>query len=225
MRTDEKAMIMEDRKLKERVERELEWDPAIDASRVGVTVKDGIVTLSGHVPNYVQRIVAERAVKRVKGFRGLAQDLEVRPPNGMGAPDDEVAASALRTLDWNVSVPKNAIQVRVDDGHIILAGEVDYDYQRQAAEECLMGLRGVVRLTNLVTVRPRVMAPDLKHRIEEALDRQAHLDAGKILVQVQDGRVRLEGSVRASYQREIAKAAVLAAPGVTAVDDQIKISA
>lgn len=216
---------MEDRKLKERVEHELEWDPAIDASRVGVTVKDGIVTLSGHVPNYVQRIAAERAVKRVKGFRGLAQDLEVRPPNGMGAPDDEVAASALRTLDWNVSVPKDAVQVRVDDGHIILAGEVDYDYQRKAAEECLLGLRGVVRLTNHVTVRPRGLAPDLKHRIEEALDQQARLDAGKIVVLVQDGRVRLEGSVRAAYQRDIAKAAVLAAPGVTAVDDHIKIGA
>ncbi|MES2896784.1 MAG: BON domain-containing protein [Pseudomonadota bacterium] len=216
---------MEDRKLKERVERELEWDPAIDASRVGVTVKDGIVTLTGHVPDYVQRIVAERAVKRVKGFRGLAQDLEVRPADGAGAPDDEVAACALRTLDWNVSVPKNSIQVRVDDGHIILAGEVDYDYQRKAAEECLVGLRGVVRLTNHVTVRPRGMAPDLKHRIEAALERQAHLDAGKIVVLVQDGKVRLEGAVRAAYQRDIAKAAVLAAPGVTAVDDHIEIGA
>ncbi len=216
---------MEDRKLKERVERELEWDPAIDASRVGVTVKDGVVTLTGHVPNYVQRIVAERAVKRVKGFRGLAQDIEVRPPEGMGAPDDEVAVNALRTLDWNVSVPKNAIQVRVDDGHIILAGEVDYDYQRRAAEECLHGLRGVTRLTNHVTVRPRGLAPDLKHRIEEAFDRQAHLDAGRIVVLIQDGKVRLEGSVRAAYQRDIAKAAVLAAPGVTAVDDHIQIGA
>lgn len=216
---------MEDRKLKERVERELEWDPAIDASRVGVTVKDGVVTLTGHVPNYVQRVAAERAVKRVKGFRGLAQDLEVRPPDGTGAPDDEVAANALRTLDWNVSVPKNAVQIRVDDGHIILVGEVDYDYQRRAAEECLRGLRGVVRLTNHVTVRPRAMAPDLKQRIEEAFDRQAHLDAGKIVVLVQDGKVRLEGAVRTPYQRDIARAAVLAAPGVTAVDDHIQIGA
>lgn len=215
---------MEDRKLRDRVQHELEWDPVIDASGIGVTVDDGIVTLTGHVPTYVQRVAAERAVKRVKGFRGLAQDLEVRPADGTGEADDEVAARALRTLDWNVSVPKDSVQVRVDEGHVILVGEVDYQYQRNVAAECLHGLRGVRKVTNHITVKPRATAPDLKQRIEEALDRQAHVDADRIQIIVQEGgKVRLEGKVRAAYQREIAEMAVWAAPGVVAVEDHIKI--
>jgi osmotically-inducible protein OsmY len=214
---------VDDRKLRTLVQQELDWDPMIDATGIGVAVKDGVVTLTGHAPTYAQRVAAERAVKRVKGVRGLAQDIEVRAFDGSGAGDDEVAVRALRTLDWNVSVPKNAVQVRVDEGHIVLSGEVDYQYQRNVAEECLHGLRGVRKVTNHITVRPHPTAPDLKERIEEALDRQAHLEADKIQIFVQDGKVRLEGKVRAPYQREIVELAVWAAPGVEAVEDRIKI--
>lgn len=215
---------MEDKTLKKLVEDELEWEPSIDAADVAATVENGIVTLSGHVDNYAQKVAAEGVVKRLKGARGFVDRLEVRPFGPQGETDEAIAARIANLIEWDVTLPKGAVKVQVANGYVTLTGQVDWNYLRFAAEQGLRRLKGVRGVSNEVTVKPRVQVADVKRRIEEALDRQADLTADKIRVSVDGDRVRLDGEVRAWTDRDIIERAAWAAPGVKAVEDHVSIA-
>jgi osmotically-inducible protein OsmY len=212
-----------DKVLRECVETELDWTPGIDAAHIGVSAQHGVVTLTGHVSTYAQKVAAESAVKRIKGVRGVAEDIEIRPYGGIGTDDDEVAARVVTLIAWDSSIPKDAVKAEVAKGWVTLTGEVEWQYQRLAAERGVRNLHGVHGLTNAISVKSRLQPKELKNRIEAALERQAELEADRIHVTVDGSAVRLEGKVRAWHEREAAERAVWAAPGVTRVDDRMTI--
>jgi osmotically-inducible protein OsmY len=213
---------MEDKVLKNLVEDELAWEPSIDSADIGVTVENGIVRLLGHVPNYAQKATAENAVKRVKGVRGYVEDLQIRPA-GQPYTDEAIAERVANLIEWDVTIPKGAIKVKVESGYVTLSGEVGWQYQRFAAEQGIRKLPGVRGLSNVITVKPSVSAGDIKKRIEEALERTAEVEANKIRVSVVGDKVQLDGNVRAWFEREIIEHAAWAAPGVKAVDDRVRV--
>ncbi len=215
---------MDDLTLKRHVEEELEWEPSIDAADIGIGVDNGVVTLMGHVSSFAEKIAAERAVKRVKGVRAIAQNIEVRLSGMARTDDDELARRAADILDWDVSIPKGAIQAKVEDGHVSLNGEVAWKYQSDAAKFRISNLPGVKGVVNLVKVKARPAPGDIRARIEKALMRSAQTEAKGIKVSVNDGRVVLEGKVDAWHDREIAEQAAWSAPGVVAVQDHLKLT-
>lgn len=214
---------MDDKELRQSVIDALDWDPSIDSANIGVAVDNGVVTLTGHVPNYAQKIGAEKVVKRVKGVRGLAQEMQVDFGGVSPVTDEDIARHALTALDLNVLAPKDAIQVKVQRGWVTLTGEVDWQYQRKTAEEDIRKLKGVVGISNQITLKARVIAGDVSLRIQQALKRDAEIDADAIRVNVVDGRVRLEGQVSTYHDRDVAERAAWAAPGVKMVEDNIRI--
>lgn len=215
---------MNDRNLHQAVLDELEWDPSFNAAHIGVAVEDSVVSLTGHVSSYAEKIAAERAVKRVAGVRGIAQAIEVRYPSDKKTADDQIAKRAIDILSWNTTIPENRIKVTVQRGWVTLSGEVNWGYQRLEAENAVRKLSGVTGLTNSITVRSVAKAPDVKERIERALKRNADMEANSIQVSVAGGKVTLEGKVRAWYERDLAERTAWAAPGVTAVEDRISIA-
>jgi len=214
---------MDDKALKKLVTDELEWEPSIDSADIGVTVENGIVRLVGHVANYAQKNIAEHAVKRVKGVRGFVEDLEVRP-FAKAFTDEGIAGAVANLLEWDVTIPKDAIKVKVENGVVTLSGDVNWAYQRQAAEQSIRRLQGVRGVANLIMVKPQAQASDIKRRIEAALERQAEIEADKVHVTVDGDKVKLTGKVRAWFERDIIERAAWAAPGVKAVEDQVTIS-
>jgi osmotically-inducible protein OsmY len=210
--------------LKNAVEAELAWVPFVDAAHVGVSAENGIVSLSGHVPSYAQKLAVEKAVKRIKGVRGVAEELEVRLPLSFGNDDDEVARRVANILEWGVSVPKDSVKVQVTGGIVTLSGEVDWQFERIGAERGVRLLNGVRGLINMITVKPHVMTSDVKRRIESALERQADVEASNIRVTVDGTNVRLDGKVKAWAEREAVERAAWAAPGVRTVDDHVTIN-
>ncbi len=215
---------MEDKVLKRLVEDELEWEPSVKATGIGVSVENGIVNLTGHVGNYAELFAAEKAVKRIKGVRGYAQDMEVRL-----APDAEsdtgIAAKIANIIDWDVTVPRGAVQVKVQNGFVTLTGQVEWAFQRMAAESGLRHLAGVRGVTNMITLKPHVRATDIKRRIEEALDRRADAASHSVSVSVTNDKVFLDGKLPSWADRETVEHAAWAAPGVTAVEDRTTIGA
>lgn len=214
---------MDDLTLRDFVEDELEWEPRIDAANIGVAVEDGVVTLMGHVSSFAEKLAAEDAVKRVKGVRGIAQEIEVRLTGRPKTDDDEIASKAADVLDWDVSLPDNEIQVRVQNGWVTLSGEVDWNYQRDAAKWRVSSLPGVRGVSNAISVRKRASPSDIKARIEKALVRHAKTEASGIRVSVVDGSVVLDGVVEDWHDREVAEQAAWAAPGVVSVEDRLRL--
>lgn len=216
---------MDDKVLKGLIEDELDWEPRVDAADIGVAVKDGVVTLMGHVPTFAEKLAAEEATKRVKGVRAIAQEIEVRI-DGHGAPyaDEEIAQKAANVLDWDVSVPKGTVQAKVQDGWVTLSGEVDWNFQREAARQRVSNLPGVRGVSNLISVKQRPTPTDIKNRIEKALVRHAETEAKGIRVSVANGKVILEGKIDAWHDREVAEQAAWAAPGVNAVEDRLRLT-
>ncbi|MCR5879280.1 BON domain-containing protein [Phenylobacterium sp. J367] len=217
-----KEANMDDKTVKKLVEQELGWEPSIDASNVAVTVEHGIVHLLGHVPTYLQKVSAENVVKRLKGVRGYVEDLQIRPQQ-QAFTDRAIAERVANLIDWDVTIPKGAIKVKVEGGFVSLTGEVDWHHQRMAAEHNIRRLAGVLGLSNAVTVKSRPAAGDIKKRIEDALQRQAEVEAGEIRVSVDGDRVRLDGKVRAWFEREVIERAAWAAPGVKVVEDHVSV--
>jgi osmotically-inducible protein OsmY len=209
--------------LQRRVLDELDWEPSVNAAHVGVTVNDGVVTLTGMVSCYPERMAAEQAAKRVIGVRAVANDLEVRPASSAQLSDTDLAQAVVRALEWDASVPHEAIKTRVSKGLVTLEGEVRFQFQRQAAENAVRRLKGVKEYTNLIVIRPTLQAADVKDRIESAFRRSAEIDASRIQVNTEDGKVTLRGRVRSWAEREEAENAAWAAPGVTTVDDELKV--
>jgi osmotically-inducible protein OsmY len=216
---------MSDRLLKQAVEDELEWEPSIDAEHIGVAVDDGIVTLSGHVGSYAEKFAVEKAVKRVKGVRGIAEEIVIRFPGDKQTADDQIAKRALDIIAWDSTIPKDRVQVKVQDGFVTLTGEVDWFFQRDDAESAVRKLSGIKGIANEIRVKPQVAAADVRQRIENALKRNAEVEAGAIKVSVQNGRVTLDGKVKAFYERDLIERTAWSAPGVTSVEDRISIGA
>lgn len=214
---------MTDIALRQNILDELEFEPSIDAAHIGVAVEDGIVTLTGHVSSYWEKTTAENVVKRVKGVKGLAEEIEVRLVGLKGTADDEIARRAVDAITWNVSIPRDKVQVKVQDGWITLTGKLEWQYQKNAAAEAVRGLAGVVGVANQIEIAPRASVSDIKKRIENALKRDAETEAQTIRVNVRDGKVTLEGKVRAWSERQAAERAAWSSPGVRAVEDRISI--
>jgi len=214
---------MDDKTLRQFIIDELDFEPSIDAANIGVAVEKGVVTLTGHVANYVEKLAAERAVKRVKGVKAIAQEIEVRFSNQPKRSDDEIAQRALDILTWSVQVPADSIQVKVEKGWITLTGAVEWQYQKQAAESAVRHLSGILRVSNMIEIEPHVAAADVHRKIMDSLKRNAEVEADSIRVVVDNGKVILEGKVKAWYERNLAERAAWSAPGVKAVEDRLSI--
>jgi osmotically-inducible protein OsmY len=218
-------MKMNDRQLRQNVMDELEFEPSIDAANIGVSVENGVVTLTGHVPNFVQKLAAERAAWRVKGVKGIAEEIQVRLPGDRKTNDDEIAQRALNVIAWNTLVPRNAIRVKVQNGYVTLTGEVDWNYQREAAVADIRKLDGVSGVTNDITLKPAIQTVDVKQRITDALVRHAEVEASHVRIRVPDaGIVSLEGEVDNWDERSAVVHAAWSAPGVRVVQDNLRIS-
>jgi len=215
--------MISDHKLRQDVLEELDFEPSLDASNIAVGVHDGVVTLSGSVPSYADKLAAERADKHVFGVRAIAQNLEIRLPSDKKTADDEIAKRAADILRWRVGVPADRITIKVEKGVVTLGGQVDWQFQRKQAENAVHNLTGVLGITNLIRVSARPQTREIKDKIQQALRRSAELDASHVTVHAEGGTVILGGKVHAWYERDLAEQAAWSAPGVTDVEDRIEI--
>ena len=214
---------MPDIDLRQSVLEELDFDPSFDAANIGVAVENGVVTLTGHVRSYAARLAVERAVQRVKGVHGIAEEIEIRYPADKRTADDQIAERALSSIKWNAQVPGDAVLVKVEKGWVRLSGTVDWQFQRIAAESAVRRLSGVAGISNMITIKPQVRPTDVKSKILDALKRNTQLEADAIRVSVDNDTVTLEGNVKAWYERGIAERAAWSAPGVSKVEDRISV--
>lgn len=214
----------DDLQLQQRVLDELEFEPSVKAAHIGVAVRDGVVTLSGHVESYTEKYAAERATRRVKGVRAVAMELDVRLPEDRKIADDEIAGRAVQMLKWDASVPADRIMVRVEHGMVTLGGEVEWAFQRNAAEHDIHKLSGVRAVINNIVVAPRVQAADVSAKIRAALERNAEIEARNIGVTVSGGAVTLTGRVDHWTEREAIIRAAWSAPGVSEVYDELVVA-
>ena len=213
-----------DEEIQRDVLEELKWDTTVRPNEVGVSVKDGIVTLTGWVDSYLKKIHAEEAAHRVRGVKAVVNDIEVRLPSAAERTDQDLAAAALRALEWDAAIPSGAVTLTVSKGWVTLKGEVEYAFQKRDAERAVQRLTGVRGVTNLIVVKPHVTPTDLKQKIEQALVRNAQTDAQRITVEVQGSKVVLHGTVRSYAEKLAAADATWSAPGVTEVENHIVVS-
>lgn len=211
-----------DREIQNDVLSELRWDARVVQNEVGVTVKNGIVTLTGRIDNYLKRSAAEEAALRVRGVKAVADDLEVKLANVRD--DSDIAAAAARAVEWDAFLPTEKIHVAVSKGWATLKGEVNWRYQRDDAERVIRRLEGVRGVTNNMTVKPNVQPSQIKDKIEKALVRSAEVDAHTISVEVDGGKVVLMGRVRSWAEKQEAERTAWSAPGVGTVDNRIEVS-
>jgi len=209
--------------VKKEVLDELEWKPRVSAMRIGVAAKDAMVTLSGEVASYHEKVEAERAALRVEGVTGIARELEIRLLRTSHRSDADIARTAVDALHGNSSVPPDRVRVVVKQGWVMLEGDVDWGYQRTAAEDAVRRRMGVVGVSNAVKVRPTSAA--IKTRIEQAFKRNAEIDASRIAAEITDSTVTLRGTVRSWVEKQEAERVARASPGVSSVQNRLEIGA
>jgi osmotically-inducible protein OsmY len=209
--------------LKSEVLDELEWEPSINATRIGVAVKEGVVTLSGEVASYHEKLEAERAALRVEGVKGIASEIEIHLPGTSHRSDADIARAALDTLQWNSSIPPDRIKVVVKKSWVTLEGDVDWGYQRTTAEDAVRRLTGVMGVSNHVAVKARPTSAGIKTRIEQAFKRSAEVDANRIAADITDGTVTLRGTVRSWAEKQEAERVAWGSPGVARVQNLLLI--
>jgi osmotically-inducible protein OsmY len=212
-----------DLQLQADVMEELQWEPSINAAHIGVEVSDGVVTLAGHVGSFAEKWEAERAAQRVMGVKALAIDIDVNLVGISKRSDADIARSAENIIEWTTYVPKDSIQIMVEDGWITLTGEVEWAYQKQYAASSLRSLLGVVGVSDQVGIKARVLAGDVQTDIEAALQRRAHKDAKKIAVNVVGSEITLTGTARNWEERSVAINAAWSTPGVHSVVSNITL--
>ncbi len=216
---------MTDKQLREDILDELVFEPSIVATHIGVVVENGVVTLSGHVSSNAEKLAAEKAVRRIKGVRAIAQEIEVRYAFEKKTADDQIAKRCLDILDWGTLIPQGKIQLTVHDGYVTMAGEVGWWYQRKAAEDSIRKLSGVAGVTNNISIKPHVQPSDVKQKIENALKRSAEVEAQGIKVSVmKGGDITLEGKVHNWRERSAVETAAWSAPGVNLVENHLTIA-
>lgn len=216
---------MSDLQLRQDVLDELEYEPKVDAAHIGAAVNQGVVTLTGYVGSYQEKLAAVSAVQRLKGVRAIADEIEVRYPFDKKTSDDEIAQRAIEILGWDTLVPAGVVRITVRGGWVTLGGNVDWYYQKKAAEEDVRKLSGVHGVINNIAITPRVAAEDVKRKIEAALRRHAEIEARAIRVTVRsDNEVVLEGTVDNWDERYAVQNAAWSAPGVKAVEDLLTIA-
>jgi osmotically-inducible protein OsmY len=218
------AVMRSDSEIERDVKEELQWDPDLDATDVAVTVKDGIVTLAGFVKSYTDKYEAEAAVKRVAGVLGVANDLEVRLPSVDERPDPDIARDAVAAIKSQLPISSQNIKVVVKNGWVTLEGQVEWQYQRNTAENAVRRIRGVKGVSNLINLKPRTEPSEIKRKIQDAFRRNAEVDANRIQVEANGSEVILKGTVRSWVEREEAERAAWSAPGVTKVEDRIVVA-
>lgn len=212
-----------DAQLKQDVTAELAWDPAINATQIGVAVDQGVVTLTGHLPTYAEKQAVEHALKRVSGVKAFALELDVKLSPEHRRSDTEIAQAAESALKWHALVPDDLIQLKVEKGWVTLSGEVPWDYQRVAAEKSVRALTGVMGVTNAITLTSRPATAHVADRIREALVRHAQREARDIQIEVSGGQVTLRGTVDSWDDRKVAQGAAFSAPGVTHLINDLRI--
>jgi osmotically-inducible protein OsmY len=215
--------MSQDKELQESVMVELGWEPSIDAAHIGVTATAGVVTLTGHVQSFPQKVAAERAAARVKGVRAVAEEIIVKLPYDIRRGDEDIAGAAIERLAWDSSVPPDAIEIRVEKGWVTLNGEVDWQFQKEAAALAVRTLIGVVGVSNLIEIKPTVNADDVGQNITRALHRSWFYDPNTIEVSAQGGKIKLTGQVTTWNARNLAGAIAWSAPGATSVTNDISV--
>lgn len=214
---------MNDRNLRDIIIDELEFFGDIDPAQIGISVEHGVVTLSGHVRSYAQKTAIERIVKGMKGVRAIAEEIKVRPAIGKQVADDQIATRSADIINWTAHLPEGTIKIKVQEGWVELDGEVEWQYQRDAIVRAVRMLSGVVAVTNLIRLRRRPVASDIKRRIEDALKRRAEIDAGQIQVSVKDDVVTLEGRINILHERDAIERTAWSVPGVRKVEDHLVV--
>ncbi len=213
-----------DTQLQSDVMAELKWDPSFNAAEIGVEVKNGVVTLSGHVDKYAEKWAAERAAQKVTGVKALAIELDVALPGASNRSDGDIARTAENVLEWTTNWPKDLVKVMVEKGWVTLSGELDYEYQRQLASSSVRHLMGVTGVSNQVTIKSKLTSSTVKSDIEAALKRRALTDAQEIMVTVNGSKVTLTGVVHSWSERDMVSDSVWNTPGVTDVNDNISVA-
>ena len=216
---------MTDAQLRQDVIDELEFDPSFGGEHIAVAVDKGVVTLGGHVNSYAEKLAAIAATRRVKGVHAIAENIEVHRPYQKETSDDQIAKRAYDILSWDVLVPPNAVDVLVHDGWLTLSGNVNWHFEKAAAEDDVRKLSGVRGITNMILIKPLINSVDVKSKIESALKRHAEVEANAISVTVENGnKVVLEGTVDTWVERRAVEDAAWSVPGVAAVEDRLTIN-
>lgn len=214
-----------DTQLRDDIQAELNWAPDVRTSDIGVIVKDGVVTLTGHLASHAEKYAVERAAQRVHGVKALAVELTVKLPFDNQRTDADIALAVERALEWNVIVPDAKVRPMVEKGWLTLTGEVEWEYQRSAAEVAVRNLMGVTGVSNLVKVKPKVSPADVEKKIHEALSRQADREADRLSITVDGSQVTLRGTVHSWTERDAVQGAAWATPGITVVVNDLLVDA
>lgn len=212
-----------DASLRDDIIEELNWEPSVDSSKIGVAVKDGIITLSGTVPSLIEKMDAEKAVKRVEGVRAVVQNIDVKLKSSSIRTDAEIAEVAIKNLKWNTNVPEENVILKVEHGWITLEGEVLWNYQKEAAKSAVKGLIGVKGVNNFIKVKSKIQPENLTQKIKNSFLRNASIDADNVKVEVIGNKAILKGTVQSWPEKRQAEKAVWSAPGIFEIENKLEI--